>query len=124
MVTEMQNSNIITKVAIKLYFERFLGFLPGLEVLETAPQENVVFLLVVVELVPLAPVVRHRVREDLPVLVEGALSDGLLARLAGLELGASVLVPEGEPAVAAHGGQGAVHRVEGDVIDGEDILVQ
>ena len=120
----MQVSNIITKVAIKVDFERFLGFLSGLKVLETAPQEYIVFLLVVVELVPLAPVVRHRVREDLPVLVEGALSDRLLTWLAGLELGPGVLVPEGEPAVAAHGGQGAVHRVEGDVIDGEDILVQ
>ena len=35
------------------------------------PEEDVVLLLVVVVLVALAPVVRHGVREDLTVLVEG-----------------------------------------------------
>ena len=79
--------------------ERAILLLSGLEVLEARPQEDVVLLLGVVELVALGPVVAHRVRKDLSVLVEGALGDGLLAGLGGLELGARVLVPEGVAAV-------------------------
>ena len=99
-----------------------LSLLPWLQLLKAGPQEDVVLLLGVVELVALAPVIGYGVGEDLPVLVEGGLSDGLLARLTRLQLGARVLVPEGEPAVRAHRGEGAVHRVEGDVVHSKDIL--
>ena len=76
------------------------------------------------ELVSLAPVVGHRVREYLTVLVERALRDRLLARLRGLELGARVLVPEGEATVGADSGEGAVHRVERNIVHRENILEQ
>ena len=55
-----------------------LSFLPRLEILEALPQEDVVLLLRVVELVAHRPVVRHGVGEDLTVGVERAASDRLL----------------------------------------------
>jgi hypothetical protein len=99
-----------------------LLFLSRLEVLKARPEKDVVLLLRVVELVALGPVVAHRVRKDLSVLVEGALGDRLLAGLGGLELGARVLVPERVAAVRAHGGERSVHRVEGYVVYGVDVL--
>ena len=83
-----------------------LSFLPWLQLLKAGPQEDVVLLLGVIELVALAPIIGHGVGKDLSVLVERGLGDGLLARLACLQLGASVLVPEGEAAVRADGGHG------------------
>ena len=100
-----------------------LSLLPWLQLLKAGPQEDVVLLLGVVELVALAPVIGHGVGEDLPILVEGGLGDGLLAGLTRLQLGARVLVPEGEAAVGANGGEGAVHWVEGDVVHSKDILI-
>ena len=73
-------------------------------------------------LVPFAPVVGHGVSEDIPVLVEGALGDGLLAWLAGLQLGPSILVPEGILSIAAHSGESPVLRMKCDVIHGINIL--
>ena len=70
----------------------------------------------------LAPIIGDGISKDLSVFVESGLCDGLLASLAGLQLGARVLVPKGEPAVRAHRGEGAVHRVEGDVVHSKDIL--
>lgn len=70
----------------------------------------------------LGPVVAGGVREDLSVVVEGALGERLVQRLGALELGARVLVPEGVGAVGADRGQRAVHRVEGDVVHRVDIL--
>ena len=67
--------------------------LSGFEIIETASQEDVVFVLGVVVLVAVAPVVAHGVGEDVAVLVEGALGDGQVTRLAVLELGPGVLVP-------------------------------
>ena len=99
-----------------------LRLLSGSEIFKTTSEENVVLLLRVVELVSLAPVVGHSVGEDVAVLVECALGDGLLARVARLELGPGVLVPEGVPPVTADRGQGAMHRVEGDVVHREDVL--
>ena len=101
-----------------------LSLLPWLQLLKAGPQEDVVLLLGVVELVALAPIIGHSVGKDLSVLVECRLGDGLLTRLARLQLGASVLVPEGEAAVGADGGEGAVHWVEGDVVHGKDILIE
>ena len=100
-----------------------LSLLPWFQLLKARPQEDVVFLLCVVELVAFAPIIRHSIGKDLPVLVEGGLGDGLLTRLASLQLGASVLVPEGEAAVRANSGEGAVHWVEGDVVHSKDILI-
>ena len=70
----------------------------------------------------LAPVVGDCVGKDVAVLVEARLGDGLLALLAGLQLSSGVLVPEGVSAVTAHSGQSPVYRVEGDVVDSEDVL--
>merc|ERR1719167_2015762 len=97
-------------------------FLPRLEILEARAQEDVVLFLRVVELVALAPVVRHRVREDLAVLVERALRDRLLARLRRLQLRALVLVPEREAAVRPDRRQRAVHRVKSDVVHRKNVL--
>ena len=44
----------------------------------------------------LAPIIGDGISKDLSVFVESGLCDGLLASLAGLQLGARVLVPEGE----------------------------
>ena len=76
-----------------------LSLLPWLQLLKAGPQEYVVLLLGVVELVALAPVIGHSVGKDLPILVESGLRDRLLTSLAGLQLRAGVLVPEGEAAV-------------------------
>ena len=101
-----------------------LSLLPWLQLLKAGPQEDVILLLGVVELVALAPIIGHGVGKDLSVLVERGLGDGLLARLARLQLGACVLVPEGEAAVGTDSGEGAVHWVEGDVVHGKDILTR
>ena len=66
----------------------------GFEIFKTTLEEDVVLLLGIVVLVSLAPVVADSVGEDLTILVEGALGDGQLARLAVLQLGPGVLVPE------------------------------
>ena len=117
---------LIWEGGMKLEIRRriVLSLLPWLQLLKAGPQEDVVLLLGVVELVALAPIIGHSVGKDLPVLVECRLGDGLLTRLARLQLGASVLVPEGEAAVGADGGEGAVHWVEGDVVHGKDILIE
>ena len=99
-----------------------VSFLPRLQILKARSDKDVVLLLGVVELVALGPVVAHGVGKDLSVLVDGALGDGLLARLGGLELGPGVLVPEGVAPVRADSGQGAVHRVESNVVHGVDVL--
>ena len=92
------------------------------QVLETGPQKNVILFLGVVKLVSFAPVVGDRVGEYLSVLVKGALGDGLLAGLRSFQLGAGVLVPEGEAAVRADRGKGAVLRMERNVVDSKNIL--
>lgn len=76
----------------------------------------------VYDILYLGPVVSHRVGEDLPAVVEGALVERLVQQLGALELGARVLVPEGVGAVGAHRGQRAVRRVERDVVHGVDVL--
>ena len=70
----------------------------------------------------LGPVVADCVREDLSVVVEGALGERLVQHLRGLESRARVLVPEREGAVRAHRGQRAVRRVERDVVHRVDVL--
>ena len=64
----------------------------------------------------LGPVVADGVGENLAGVVEGALGDGLLHGLGGLELGARVLVPEAEAAIGADRRQRTVHGVEADVV--------
>lgn len=65
----------------------------------------------------LGPVVAGRVREDVPVVVEAAGRDGLVQLFRGFQLRSGILVPEAEPTVGPHGGQGAVNRMEGDPVD-------
>lgn len=71
----------------------------------------------------LGPVVADGVCEYLSGVVEGALGERLVEQLGALELGARVLVPEGEGAVGADGGERPVHGVEGDVVHRVDVLV-
>ena len=97
--------------------------MPRLEILEAGSEEDVVLLLGVVELVALGPVIAHGIGKDLAVLVEGALGDGRIALLRGLQLGPGVLVPEGVASVRAYRRQSSVDRVERDVIHRVDVLL-
>ena len=103
------------------FYKSSLRLLSWSEILKATSQEDVILLLCAVELVSLAPVVGHGVGEDLSVLVKCALGDGLLAGLAGLQLGPRVLVPEGVLAVTAHCCQGAVHGVKCDVVHSKNV---
>lgn len=101
----------------------FVLFLtPRLQLLRGVPQEDVVLLLRVVELVTLGPIVARRVGEDVPVVVEAARGDGLVQLFRRLQLGPGVFVPETEPAIGANGGQSAVYRMEGDGVYGINVL--
>lgn len=104
------------------FYKSSLRLLSWSEILKATSQEDVILLLCAVELVSLAPVVGHGVGEDLSVLVKCGLGDGLLAGLAGLQLGPRVLVPEGVLPITAHCCQGPVHRVECDVIHSKYVL--
>jgi hypothetical protein len=75
------------KISAKL----LLSFLAWFEIFEALPQEDVVLLLRVVELVAHGPVVRHGVGEDLAIGVEGARSDGHLHGLGGFQLRSGIL---------------------------------
>lgn len=55
-------------------------------------------------------------------MVKSTLGERLVDQFGGLELGARVLVPEGEGAVRAHRGQRAVRRVERYVVYSVDVL--
>ena len=55
-----------------------LCFLSGFQLVEAGAQEDLVLLLRVVELVPLAPVVAHGVRKYLPVLGPGVASQEII----------------------------------------------
>ena len=70
----------------------------------------------------LAPIIGDGISKDLSVFVESGLCDWLLASLAGLQLGARVLVPESPSAVGTHRCQSPVDRVKRDVVDGIDVL--
>ena len=95
-----ENANLST--GSLSFIHQYLRLLSWSEFLKAAPEEDIILLLGYVVLVPFAPVVGHGVGEDVAVLVEGALGDGLLTRLAGLQLGPRVLVPEGVLAITAH----------------------
>eukprot|EP00327_Prymnesium_parvum_P045736 CAMPEP_0205865414 /NCGR_PEP_ID=MMETSP1083-20121108/7874_1 /ASSEMBLY_ACC=CAM_ASM_000430 /TAXON_ID=97485 /ORGANISM="Prymnesium parvum, Strain Texoma1" /LENGTH=234 /DNA_ID=CAMNT_0053227351 /DNA_START=252 /DNA_END=954 /DNA_ORIENTATION=+ len=77
----------------------------------------------VVVLGALGPVVRHCVREDGAVAVERADGDGHRRLVERLEPLPRVLVPEVVRAVGAGGGERAEGGVEGDAVDGVDVLV-
>ena len=77
----------------------------------------------VVVLGALRPVVRDGVREDVALAVEGADGDRRARLVELLEPLARLLVPKVEGAVGAGGGERAEGRVEGDVVDGVDVVV-
>ena len=110
---------LITKNA---FSSTVLIFRPWSQILKAASEENIILLLSVVSLVALAPVVGDSVGEDGAVLVEAGLGDGLLALLTGLQFGPGVFVPEGVAAVTSNRGESSVHGMEGDVVDGENVL--
>lgn len=69
-------------------------------------------------LIALAPVIANRVRKDRAVLVECRCCDAAPNFGVALETVLGVLVPEMEGSVGTGGAEGAVDRVEGDVVDG------
>lgn len=73
-----------------------------------------------VVLVPLAPIVRDRIRKDAARLVECGRDDRAADGRVALEAVFGILVPEVEGAVRAGCAEGAVGGVEGDVVDGVD----
>ncbi len=73
-----------------------------------------------VALVALGPVVRHSVGKDLAVLIELRGRDAAADLRVALKTVLGVLVPEMERAVRAGRGEGAVNRMERDVVDGID----
>ena len=77
----------------------------------------------VVVLGALRPVVRDGVREDVALAVEGADGDRRARLVELLEPLPRLLVPKVERAVGAGGGERAEGRVEGDVVDGVDVVV-
>jgi len=85
-------------------------------------QKDVVFLLRIVELVTLRPVVGHGVRKQVAFSREAASRDRLLHLLRCLQFGSRIFVPETEPAVRANGCQRAMVRVEGNVVNSENVL--
>lgn len=70
----------------------------------------------------LGPIVAHSVCEYLPVRIEATFRDRLLHGFGRFQLGASVFVPETECAVRSDCGQGAMHGMEGDVVDRINVL--
>lgn len=74
-----------------------------------------------VTLVPLGPVVADGVGKDVTRLVEGGRGDAAADLRVALEAVLGVLVPEVERAVATGRAEGAVDRVERDVVDRVDI---
>lgn len=64
----------------------------------------------------LRPIIAGGVGEDVTLGIESAAADGLVQLIGRLQLGACVFVPEAVPAVRSHGGQRAMHRVEGNAI--------
>ena len=77
----------------------------------------------VVVLGALRPVVRDGVREDVALAVEGADGDRRARLVELLEPLPRLLVPKVERAVGAGGGERAEGRVEGDAVDGVDVVV-
>lgn len=80
-------------------------------------QHNLDRVVLVIGLVALGPVIAHRVRKDVAVAVEVGGRDGRAHVGVALEAVLGVLVPEVESPVRAGCREGAVNRVEGDVVD-------
>ena len=99
-----------------------LRFLSRFHILETGSEEDVILLLCVMILVPLAPVVGNSVSEYLSVLVKRTLGNGLLTLLRGFQLGPRVLVPEWESSVWTYSRQGSVNRMERNIVHRKYIL--
>jgi len=101
---------------------RLLFRLSRLELFETGMQKNVVLLLAVGKLVSLRPIVRHSIGKYLPTGVETTPRDRIVHLFRRLQLGASVLVPEREFAVAPNSRKGAMNWMECDIIYRVDVL--
>jgi len=71
--------------------------------------------------VPLTPIVANRVCENGAIPIESRCADRSSHLRVSLETMLGVFIPEMERPVAAGGAEGAVDRVEGDGVDGEDV---
>lgn len=78
-------------------------------------------IVLIVGLVPLGPVVAHGVRKDVAIAVEVGRGNGRAHIGVTFKSVFCVLVPEVERAVGAGCREGAVYRVEGDVVYGVDV---
>ena len=83
-------------------------------------QHDLVWILLVVKSVACAPVVANGVGKDIPRPVEIRRRDRSADFGVPLEAVLGVFVPEVEGAVGAGGAEGAVHRVEGYSVHGEN----
>lgn len=70
--------------------------------------------------IPLAPVVAHRICEDVAILIECGGGDGPTNVWVAFEAVFGILIPEMEGAIGSSGRESAVLRVEGDGVNGVD----
>ena len=86
-------------------------------------EENVVFLLGVVEFMPLGPVITDSIRKYLAVVIKTAGRYRLLQLFRRLQFRARVLIPEREPSIGTGCCQSAMNGVKLDVVHGINILM-
>ena len=84
-------------------------------------QHDLVWILLAVALVSLAPIIADRVREDVSALVEVRCHDAASNFGIPLETVLGVFIPEVERAITSCGAESSVLRVERDRVDSEDV---
>lgn len=84
-------------------------------------QHNLTRILLVIELIPFAPIITDRIGENASRAIEVRCTDTAAHLWIALETMFGVLVPEVKGPVAAGSTEGAVHGVEGDGVDGVDV---
>ena len=84
-------------------------------------QHNLTRILLVIELIPLAPIITNRIPKNRAVAIEIRRADTAPHIRIPFQPMFGVLVPEVESAVGAGGAEGAVDGVEGDGVDGVDV---
>ena len=77
----------------------------------------------VVELVPLGPIVTHRISEQIPRRIKLHRSDRVLAGLERFELGSVVFIPKYERTVASCGCESSVRGIESNVVQSVNLPV-
>lgn len=84
-------------------------------------QHNLIHHLRIILTIPLTPIITNRVRKTITSFIKRRSADRASCRRIAFETVFSDAVPEVEGAVRAGGGEGAVHGVEGDGVDGVDV---